>query len=72
MAIKSMGGRFRIFPDNNARVLAQWAAAGYPVIRQDDPRSVRRIASKTMYSKEELHRTVRGGEHRLASFLRTD
>jgi hypothetical protein len=72
MNIRSKGGAFRIFPDNNARVLAQWAAANFLVIRQDDPKSIRRIRARRVLSREERQRGIQHGDHRFARMLRID
>jgi nitrogen regulatory protein PII-like uncharacterized protein len=72
MNIRSKGGAFRIFPDNNARILAQWAAANFLVIRQDDPKSIRRIRAKRVLSREERQRGIQHADHRFARMLRID
>jgi hypothetical protein len=72
MKIRSAGGKFRIFPDMNARLLAQWAKANFIVIRQDEPKGIRRIAPRIRFDRKDLDRGAIDSHHLLAKLLRID
>lgn len=72
MGIKGKFGRYRVFPDNNARVLAHWARTNYLTIEQNDPRGIHRIASRIKLDKDELRRGEIDALQRGAKMLRID
>jgi len=72
MKIRSRGGSYRIFPDNNARLLAQWAASNFAVVRNDDPGGIRRIGPRINHDQKDLERGVPDAQHLLARLLRID
>lgn len=62
----------KIFPDLNARTLAQWAKSGFLVQEQNAPRGSYRVGSRVQRDKAELRRGEPYSQHRYGYFLRTD
>lgn len=63
----------KLFPDINARILAQWAKTGFVVIPERGGRSRFLRPASNMHAKDQrIQRAAEWGDHRFARMLRTD
>jgi hypothetical protein len=73
MATRAFGQRARLFPDQHAILLAQWAAAGFPVVEQESTHTGYIPSAKKYSPKDyEMIRASRYGEHITARMMRLD
>ena len=73
MAIRAFNRGTRLFPDMHAMILAQWAAAGFPVVKQESTH-LRFIPPAKRYSPKdyETARAQKYGAHITANMTRLD
>lgn len=74
MTHRAFNRRTNMFPEFNAMLLAQWAAAGFPVVQNEDVRGLRVIQKPGKISKTdwEHSRAQKFGAHATARMLRVD
>lgn len=73
MTMTKFNSTKKLFPDINARILAQWAKTGFIVIPERGGRTrFLRPASKMHAKDMRVQRAAEWGDHRFARMLRTD
>lgn len=73
MNMRKFQSNQRLFPDINARILAQWAKTGFIVIPDRGTRTRYLRHTTQMHAKDQrVQRAAEWGDHRFARMLRTD
>ena len=70
MNLRSIEGTFKIIPDMHARIMAQWRAAGFPVVADEEPGHIRRVGTTNIVDRRSIERAKEGGEQKFSRMLR--